>query len=44
MPSVTNKMVHVDAIQIPTAADVTNVSLDIGIFQIVNLVNAIVML
>ena len=44
MPSVTYKMVHVVAIPVPTAEDVTNVSLGIGIFPIVNLVNATVML
>ena len=46
MPSVTDKMVNVLAIRVSMAEDVTNVSLGIGIFPIVNfhLVNAIVML
>jgi hypothetical protein len=44
MPSVTYKMGNVLAIRVPMAEDVTNVSLGIGIFPIVNLVNATVML
>ena len=44
MPSVTDKMGNVLAIRVPMAEDVMNVSLDIGIFPIVNLVNATVML
>ena len=44
MPSVTFKMVHVLALRMPMAEDVTNVSLGIGIFQIANHVNAIVTL
>ena len=44
MPSVTDKMVNVLAMAMAMAEDVTNVSLGIGIFPIVYLVNATVML
>ena len=44
MPSVTYKMVHVVAIPVLMVEDVTNVSLGTGIFPIVNLVSATVML